>query len=138
MFVSLEDILERVKAKTLKEGAPCAPGNIDIVLSDDLYLSGNTAVLKTPEGHRCLDIGILSEGIQSVAYLRIVKQAQFKTLEPPYVEISGDEDRYLVLGVYNNKVYMAEWSGIRLCCSWIVDISLDEYKKSYEILKTYI
>lgn len=138
MAVSIGAVIDKLRREALAEGAPCEAPKPDLQLSDDLYLSGRVAVVEAGGGHKCLDAGEVAEGLRAVAAPATIKESRFKTLSPPYIELYEDRHKYVVLGVYEGKVYMAEWAGIQLCCSWIIDIELDKYKNIYNILKQYL
>ncbi len=138
VFIPLRRVLEKLREAVEVEGAPCDPATLDLQLSDDLYLSGLKAVLKAENGYKCREIGAVSEAIKTLAYPRIVEQRPLRTLKPPYVELYEDARKYVVLGIYEDAVYMTEWSGIRLCCSWIVDMDVGAYTSAAAVLREFI
>ncbi|WP_148678547.1 hypothetical protein [Thermoproteus uzoniensis] len=138
MFVSIQRVLDKLQALVGSRGYVCSPNSLDLELSSGLFLSGSVAVLGLEGGYRCLDIGGLADALRTFAHPQTIQQSVFKTLKPPYVELYEDERKYVVMGIYDERVYMAEWSGIRLCCSWIVDIDVDRYRRSYEALADFL
>lgn len=138
MFVSIQRALDKLRALVGSRGDVCTPDSLDLELSNGLFLSGSVAVLAQGGAYRCLDVGGLADVLRTFAHPQTIQQSAFKTLRPPYVELYEDESRYVVLGIYDDKVYMSEWSGIRLCCSWVVDIDVDRYRRSYEALERFL
>lgn len=129
--------MEKLRVMASSKGRDCTP-NLEIQLSEDLFLSGTAIVVKTKDGFKCLEASALSESLRALAYPRTIEQSTFRTLRPPYVELYYDEKKYVVLGVCEGRVYMTEWSGIRLCCSWIVDMSVEDYRRAYETLASFL
>lgn len=138
MSISIQHVLEKLREAVDKRGVPCDPGALDLQVSDDLYLSGAKAVLKAGSGFKCLEVGAVAEALRTLAYPRIIEQRPLKTLRPPYVELYEDERKYVVLGLYEDEVYMAEWSGIRLCCSWVVEMNANAYRSAIDILEKFV
>ncbi len=138
MFISIQHVLEKLREVVSSRGSPCSLKTFGVQLSDDLYLDGPRAVLKTEAGYKCLEVETLSEALRTLAHPATIEERPFRTLAPPYVELYEDERKYVVLGLYEGRVYMAEWSGIRLCCSWVTDIDTTAYRNAVDILKAFV
>ncbi|MEL9991591.1 MAG: hypothetical protein QXP98_06605 [Thermoproteus sp.] len=136
-MISIQQVLDKLRAAASSRGRDCTP-DLEVQLSEDLFLSGAAIAVKTKDGFKCLEANALSDALKMLAYPRTIEQGTFKTLRPPYVELYYDDRKYVVLGVYEGKVYMTEWSGIRLCCSWVVDINIEDYRKAYETLASFL
>jgi hypothetical protein len=135
--VSVSAVLSKVREEVAAKGSPCS-AEADLELAEDLYLAGRLAVLKTEAGTKCLDIGEVAEALREIAAPEALRQEQAMPLSPPYIELYERGDKYVVMGVHEGKVYMTEWSGVLLCCSWSINIDLEKYKRIYKILSNYL
>jgi len=133
--VSIPDFFQLLAMWISARGFPCKSGGYDMALWDGLWVKGDLLVSEWEGESRCLEDKELVEAIKVTAYPDCVAKASPASVESPYVELYGDEEFAILLGVAEGRVVLVETSGGQVGCVCVTDIDVEKFRKAVYILE---